>query len=170
MRGPCHPHINFLTKKCPTVSVPNIRYIAFYMCSEIIWTRIFTIFICYNFLTIHSDFPYFSNYIRQIDLFSSDSLKRSLDLWCFKVSRFFIVDHLKEDHNGRELKRQIIDVILDLPKNPLKQEKHPHNCSRIKNNSINAGPSEIIVAYICGPLAKIEKQTVIKTGPTYKFL
>ena len=30
--------------------------------------------------------------------------------------------------------------------------------------------SAVIVASKCGPLARIENQTVIKTGPTEKFL
>ena len=30
--------------------------------------------------------------------------------------------------------------------------------------------SEVIVAFKCGPLAKTEKQAVIKTGPTEKLL
>ena len=41
------PHFNFQTKKGPTVSVSNIRDIAFYGCLEIMRTRSFTIFTVY---------------------------------------------------------------------------------------------------------------------------
>ena len=40
-------HFNFQTKQSPTVSVSNIRDIAFYGFSEIIQTRNFTIFTVY---------------------------------------------------------------------------------------------------------------------------
>ena len=44
-RGDAWPqHFNFRTKQGPTVSVSNIRDIAFYVCSEIIRTRNFKIF------------------------------------------------------------------------------------------------------------------------------
>ena len=45
------PHFNFQIKQGPTVSVSNIRDIAFYGCSEIIQTRNVTIFsVCATFL------------------------------------------------------------------------------------------------------------------------
>ena len=65
----------------------------------------------------------------------------------------------------------IIGKILDLPK----------TSSKTREASIISGPhlniiasilellkilSEVIVASKCGPLAWIEKQTVVKTGPT----
>ena len=46
-RGRCPTHFNFRTKQSPTVSVSNIRDIAFYGFSEIIQTRNFTIFTVY---------------------------------------------------------------------------------------------------------------------------
>ena len=46
-RGPWPPHFNFRTKQGPTVSVSNIRDIAFYSCSEILRIRNFTIFTVY---------------------------------------------------------------------------------------------------------------------------
>ena len=41
------PHLKFRIKQGPTVSVQNIRDIAFNGCSEIIWTINFTIFTVY---------------------------------------------------------------------------------------------------------------------------
>ena len=46
-KGASPPHFNFWTKKGPTVAVSNIRGIAFYGCSEIIWTGNFAIFTVY---------------------------------------------------------------------------------------------------------------------------
>ena len=46
-RKPWPPHFNFRIKQGPTVSVSNIRDIAFYSCSEIIRIRNFTIFTVY---------------------------------------------------------------------------------------------------------------------------
>ena len=43
-RRPCLTHLNFHTRQGPKISVSNIRDIAFYRCSEIIRTRILTIF------------------------------------------------------------------------------------------------------------------------------
>ena len=48
--GPCHrppPNFNFWPKKGPAVSFSSIRGIDFYGYSEIIWTRLFTIFTVY---------------------------------------------------------------------------------------------------------------------------
>ena len=45
--GAMPTHFNFRTKQGPTVSVSNIRDIAFYGCSEIMRTRNFTIFTVY---------------------------------------------------------------------------------------------------------------------------
>ena len=47
-------HFNFRTKQGPKISVSNIRDIAFYGCSEIIRTRIFTSFTMY--ITIFGQF------------------------------------------------------------------------------------------------------------------
>ena len=41
------PNVNLETRKGPTVTVSNIRDIAFYGCSEIILTENFTIFTAY---------------------------------------------------------------------------------------------------------------------------
>ena len=57
------------------------------------------------------------------------------------------MDHVIDEHSERELKCYIVGVILDLLKSPLKHEKHSHKCCAVKNNSINAGPSEVTVAY-----------------------
>ena len=49
-------------------------------------------------------------------------------------------------------------------KSLLKQEKHPYKWSTIGYNSINTGTSEniyeVMVAFKCGPLARIKKQTI----------
>ena len=75
------------------------------------------------------------------------------------------MDHLKEDHNEREVKSLIIGEILDLPKNSCKT----------RETSIISGPqlniiasilellkifSEVIVASKCNPLGRIEKQAM----------
>ena len=54
-------HSIFRAKKGPTVSVSKIRGIILYECSEIIWTRNFTIFtkVCYNIWTIFDGFFFF---------------------------------------------------------------------------------------------------------------
>ena len=85
------------------------------------------------------------------------------------------MDHPKEDHNEREFKPLIIGEILELPK----------KSSKTREASIISGPqlniiasileflkvfSEVIVASKCGPLARIEKQAVIKTEATERFL
>ena len=46
-RGAMTPHFNFRTKQGPTISVSKIKHIAFYGCSEIIWTKNFTILTAY---------------------------------------------------------------------------------------------------------------------------
>ena len=38
---------------------------------------------------------------------------------------------------------------------PSKIWEHPHKCCAVKNNSINAGPSEVTVAYKCGLTARL---------------
>ena len=85
------------------------------------------------------------------------------------------MDHPNEDHNEREFKPLIIARILDIPK----------KSSTTREASIIIGPQlnimtsilellkiyiEIIIASKCVPLARIEKQAVIKIGPTEKFL
>ena len=62
-------------KQGPTISVSNIRDIAFNGCSEIIWTRNFTIFTVYA--TVFRQYTATSNYIGEIDQFTLDFLKRS---------------------------------------------------------------------------------------------
>ena len=76
--GPWSPNLHFQTKQDPTVSVSNIRDIAFYECSEIIlWTEIsgFLSFM-QQFLDSLRRLFIFSNYIREIDHFKLDLLKR----------------------------------------------------------------------------------------------
>ena len=108
------PHFNFQTKKGPTVSVSNIRDIAFYGCLEIIRTRSFTIFTVYvQVLDNFRQLFIFSNYIGEIDHFTLDLLKRSDTYRRTFLKKFFIVDHPKEDYNEREFKRLIIGGILD---------------------------------------------------------
>ena len=70
---PAHPHFNSQIKKGPKVSVSvlNIRNIAFYGCSEIIRTKNFIIFTVYAI--IFGQFIaafHFSNYIGEIDHFT----------------------------------------------------------------------------------------------------
>ena len=71
-----HGHLNFRTKQGPKVSVSNIRDIAFYGCTEIIWTRNFRIFTVYaiNFGQI---MVAFANFIGEIDHFTPELLKRA---------------------------------------------------------------------------------------------
>ena len=73
--GVITPHSNFQTKQGPTVSVSNVRDIAF-GCSEIIRTRSFTIFTGYA--TIFRQLTHvFSNYKRELYHFTLDLLKKS---------------------------------------------------------------------------------------------
>ena len=80
----------------------------------------------------------------------------------------------KENYNEREFKPLLIGEILDLTK----------DSSETRETSTISGPqlsiiasilellkifSEVIVASKCGPIARIEKQTVMKSGPTEKF-
>ena len=67
------PQFNFRNKHGPTVSVSNIRDIAFYECSEIMRTRNFTILTVYAKL-----FGQFTaaNCIRGIDHFKLDLRER----------------------------------------------------------------------------------------------
>ena len=52
------PRFNFRTNQGPTVSVYNIKSIAFYGCSAI--TRIRNFYrVCYNFWTIYGSFSFF---------------------------------------------------------------------------------------------------------------
>ena len=69
----------------------------------------------------------FSNYIGEIP-------KQITSRWAFwkgsilnteLSEKFLFVDHPKEDNNERQFKPKIIGEILDKPKSPLKQEKHP---------------------------------------------
>ena len=107
-------HFNFQTKKGPTVSVSNIRDIAFYGCLEIIRTRSFTIFTVYvQVLDNFRQLFIFSNYIGEIDHFTLDILKGSDTYRWTSRKKFSVVDHPKEDHNEREFKRLIIGRILD---------------------------------------------------------
>ena len=73
------------------------------------------------------------------------------------------MDHPKEDHN----KREIIGEILDLPKKSSKTRK----ASTISGSQLNIIASilellkifsEVMVASKCGPLAKVEKQTMLQ--------
>ena len=63
------------TKQVPTVSVPDIKDIAFYGCSEIIRTRNFTVFTVYATIFVRYAAA-FSNYTGEIDCFALDFLKR----------------------------------------------------------------------------------------------
>ena len=75
-----------------TVSVSNIWDIAFYWCSEIIWTRNFTVFIVYAIIfgQFTTGFDFFNLYRRnQKGPILNDGLTENV----------FIADHLKEDHN-----------------------------------------------------------------------
>ena len=141
-------------KQDPTDSVLNIRHITFYGCSKITRTRIYRV--CYSFGQFTAAF-HFSNYIREIDHFTLDLLKRSN---AGLSEKFLIVDHSKENHNEREFNRQIIGGILDL----LKKKKHLYKWSTNECNSFNTRASkklfEVIVAPKCGPLARIEIQAM----------
>ena len=75
--GSIPPYFNFQTKKGPIISVSNIRNISFYVCSEIMRIRNFTIFtvsalIFGQFTVVFS----FSNYTGEIDHFTLDLLKK----------------------------------------------------------------------------------------------
>ena len=72
------PHFNFRTKKGPTVSVSNIKDIAFYGYSEFIRTSISQLPQCMlPFMHNLRQHFIFSNYIREIDNFTLDLLKMS---------------------------------------------------------------------------------------------
>ena len=71
-------HFNFQTKQGPTVSVSNIRDIAFYGCSEIIRTRNFKIFTVYATIFGHlMAVFYFFYFLGEIDYFTLGHLKMS---------------------------------------------------------------------------------------------
>ena len=75
----------------------------------------------------------------------------------------FFLDHLKEDHNQREFESLIIDEILNLPKRSSKTRE----TSIISDPQLNTITSilellkifsELIVAFQCGPLERIQKK------------
>ena len=103
---PPTPHFKFRTKQGLTVSVSNIRNIAFNRCSKIIRTRNFTHFyhVCYNFWIICGGFWFFSTTFR----------KKINSRWTFwegsvlnagPSEMFLIVNHPKGEHNEWEFER-----------------------------------------------------------------
>ena len=173
MPPPPSPHFNFQTKKGPKVSVLNITDIAFYGCSEFIRSRNFTIFTVYAiiFVQFMAAFHFFLLYKRS-DHFTFWK-GPILNAWSSK--NFLFVDHPNEDHNEWEFKPLIIARILDVPK----KSSTTREASVISGPQLNIMTSilellkiyiEIIIASKCVPLARIEKQAVIKIGPTEKFL
>ena len=82
---PWPPHFNFWNQQGPTISFSSIRDIAFSACSEIIWTRNFTIFIVYATIfgqyTAVSDFFWLhtGKYHFTLDFLKSFSLRTILN-------------------------------------------------------------------------------------------
>ena len=75
------------------------------------------------------------------------------------------MDHPKEDHSEQELKHQIIDGILGLPKKSFKTREAfiisgPQLNIIVSILDLQKILSEVIVASKCGPLAWIEKQAM----------
>ena len=154
------PHFNFRTKQGPTVSVSNIRDIAFYVYSEIIRIRNFTIFTVYTIhfgqFTATFHFFYLHRGNRSLHVGPSDSSILNAGL----TEKFLIVNH-----NEPEFKHQIIS------RNPGPTEKVLYNkrCIHISGLQISIIAlilelleilSEVIVGSICGPLSRIEKEAI----------
>ena len=83
---PC-PHFNFQTKQGPTVSVPNIRDISFYGCSEIIRTKNFTIFTVYV--------TFFWQLMAAFHFFKLHRGKRSIQVGSSENVQYITLDLLK---------------------------------------------------------------------------
>ena len=86
--------------------------------------------LCYNFWTIYSGFSFVLT-IQGKQITSCSEKVRYLTLGLLKS--FFFLDHLREDHNQRQFKPQIIAGILDLPK----------QSSKAREASIISGPQLI---------------------------
>ena len=75
--------------------------------------------------------------------------------------KFLIAEHPKEDHNEQDFKCYIIGRILDLLKKSSKTREGSIKLSMTASIlDLLKILSEVIVAFKCGPLVRIEKQAI----------
>ena len=159
------PHFNFRTKQGPTVSVSNIRDIAFYGCSVIIRTRNFTIFTVYT--TIFRQFTAVSHFflLRRVNILLHVGPSEKVQYLTLDLLKSFLLWSIrKKTTMDKSLNIRLYVKSWTNWTSPLKQEKHPYKWFIIEYNSINTGLlkifSQVIPTSKCGPQARIEKKSM----------